>query len=166
MANRSINFISESIALLSHRVKYVDVFASHRIAGSQREFNLNWDWVSQLGFARHRSPSHRGSLTLLPYQFYWIHWQQQQQLESKSQSWSRSTTKSRTLYKAVNKMCISLNSLSERRLADGSVRWPALHILRPIKMHFAKKFLPSALPPFFVCLRLDLFKLQFCLPDL
>jgi len=49
-------------------------------------------------------------------------------------------TKSHTLYKAVNKMCISLNSLSERRLADGSQRCPALHIFQPIKMHFAKKF--------------------------
>lgn len=149
MANRSINFISESIALLSHRVKYVDVLASHRIAGSQREFKLDLDWTKLT----------HGSVAVHRIAVPWLCCPLSVLLNSlatarttpiRSRSRSRSTTKSRTLYKAVNKMCISLNSLSERRLADGSVRWPALHILRPIKMHFAKNFLPPSLPGFFL----------------
>lgn len=142
------------IALLSHRVKYVDVFTSHRIADS----NWDRDRVSQLRIAARFLDFVALSVLL------------NSLATATTTATRRSTTKSRTLYKAVNKMCISLNSLSERRLADGSVRWPALHIWRPIKMHFAKKFLPLPLSlyvfPLIGCIRLKLFKLQFCLPDL
>lgn len=118
-------------------MKYVDVLASHRIAGSQREFNLDLDWTK----LTHGIAVHRIAVPRLCCLISFIEFTTTTPIRSRS----RSTAKSRTLYKAVNKMCISLNSLSERRLADGSVRWPALHILRPIKMHFAKNFLPLSI---------------------
>lgn len=112
-------------------MKYVDVF---RIASQDRWQPRTGDWMSQLRFADFVA------LSVLLNSLATV-------TTATTSTLPRPQLKARTLYKAVNKMCISLNSLSERRLADGSVRWPALHIWRPIKMHFAKQFLPRSQPP-------------------